>query len=583
MRITPSPCCSRSKRHDTGSTVINALTGLWNCWACGSKGNWFGITQALGDPIPVSDRYTQPVEIDFSIADQIRSRMRRPVTQGHYPELLAYCHSRGLTSETLNAWRVSTSGPDCLRFPIYALRDGKWEMVNARIRKVLNRESPGPKDWFEVKGGPTELCLGNHLLGEIKFSIVNHNNGLKDQLGGTEVLPKRVFVVEGQWDAMTAWQLGIPNVLSLPNGANHVAVGSMFRYIPDDYEVWLAVDMDDPGERCVESFFAQLGSDKVARAMMPFKDINEWMMKCPDLNRDHVYNSVKGMTEQVTKKDFLIAETNRLSSFLNVLDIATEEEEGSKFIASWPWPRLNKRLGGGIRTQETTGLLAPSGIGKTTIVNQIAIQVAKEGITVGIISLEGSRRDLGTKIIKQAKHWTGYVDNQFSDLCSRIKISRLEGSSVTWQECLKEAEVLCTAGAKLIVMDNLDYCMPRGVGAFQASAIKLEAYAQFQDLARSTDIHVVMVWQPNKVDRDQVINSGNQKGMSQALQDADNYLSLNRIGNLRRLEIEKSRFEGIIEQNKFVFLNYDKEKGCLFETDHHAELSLLGNSLPQIF
>jgi hypothetical protein len=72
--------------------------------------------------------------------------------------------------------------------------------------------------------------------------------------------------------------------------------------------------------------------------------------------------------------------------------------------------------------------------------------------------------------------------------------------------------------------------------------------------------------------------------MSQALQDSDNYLNLNRVGNLRRVEIEKTRQEGVIEQNKFVFLKYVKETGCLDECDHHAELELVGDkAMPEVF
>jgi archaellum biogenesis ATPase FlaH len=595
MRITPSPCCARSKQHDQGSTVINTASGLWNCWACGAKGNWYAITKALGEPIPASDRYIDAPEIDFSRYEELRDRQRRPITDGHYPNLLAYCRERGFNDETLNAWRVSSCGPDALRFPIFALRDGKWEMVNARIRKILNRAGNGPNDWFEVKGGPTNLCLGNHLLGELNLSLINHKNFLDSEVGPCSAITrdeksilsdsrKRVFIVEGQWDAMTAWQIGIPNVLSLPNGASNVSVASMLRYVPDDYEVWLGLDMDDPGDRATEAFFAQLGPDRVARAMLPFKDLNDWLKAVPDLKAENVYATVKGITEQVTKKDFVISETKRLSEFLNILDLETETESASRFVTPWPWPRLNKRLGGGIRTRETTGLLAPSGIGKTTFVNQIAIEAAREGVTVGIISLEGSRTDLGGKLLRQMKSRTGYIGDQLKEACARLKISRLEGTAVTWQECLAEAELFIRAGARLVVVDNLDYIMPRGINSFRANAIKLEAYAAFQDLSRNKDIHTIMVWQPNKIDRDKLINSGDQKGMSQALQDSDNYLNLNRVGNLRRVEIEKTRQEGVIEQNKFVFLKYVKETGCLDECDHHAELELVGDkAMPEVF
>lgn len=576
VRFNPSPCCARDKRE--GSTVVNTRSGLWNCHACGHGGNWFTLTRAFGDPLAADDRYENASPVDFSVYDKIRAKLRRPVTANHYPQLFAYCKSRGFSETTLNAWRVSTQGERTLRWPIYA-KDvkGAWQIVNARMRVCLGRdEHEGTKDWFETKGGPTELMIGNHLLDVDPVAIAqNDPANASTRAGGVSGTPqgsKRILVTEGQWDAMTGFQLGIPNCLSLSHGGNHVNVSSMLRYIPEDWEVWLAVDMDKTGDRCAELFFAQLGPERVARLMMPHKDLNAWLMAEPDLTAEKVLATAKGMTRLVT-----VGAAATVSSEPRFVSIDEEEGEGdaaaSPIVCQTPWDRLTRRLDGGLRAAQTTGLLAPSGIGKTTVVNQIAVHAAKQGVTVGIVSLESARGEVRSKLRDQLIGWTNYTGEAFKDTASRLLLSELEGKTVTWKQCIAEFKRMVKAGARLLIWDNPDYIMG---AAMSSNAVKLQAYAEFQNVCHLAAAHGIVVWQPLKIDRDAVINSGHQKGMSQALQDSDNYLNLNRFGRLRRIETEKARVDETIENLRYVWIKYDATTKCLNEIDHQADLAPVG-------
>ncbi len=85
--------------------------------------------------------------------------------------------------------------------------------------KVKNLDpNASSKEWFDVSGGPTDLMIGNHLF--------DKNDP-----------EKRIFIFEGQFDAMTAYQVGLRNVFSLPNGASNVNVNAMLRFIPDDCKI----------------------------------------------------------------------------------------------------------------------------------------------------------------------------------------------------------------------------------------------------------------------------------------------------------------------------------------------------------
>lgn len=550
VRFVPSPCCGRVKQ-DGGSALVNTKTGLWFCHACQKAGNWFTLTRAFGMPLAQDDRYADgPAPVNFDAYKAMLAKMRRPVTGGQHPKLLEYCHGRGFTNATLDAWRVSTLGDKTLRWPIFArTADEKWQAANARMRVVLGRDEAAAAketvDWFEVKGGTTDLCVGNHLL---------DFNG-----------PKRVLIVEGQWDAMVAWQCGIANVLSLPNGAANVSVASMLRYIPEDWEVWLAVDMDKPGDKCAELFFAQLGPDRVGRLELPYKDLNEWLDKKGDLSADQILSCARGFTTSISRRRKAVEEVAR-SKFIS-LDAPDDDAKEVKIVCSTPWPRLTKRLGGGLRETQTMGILAPSGIGKTTVVGQLCVHAAAEGIQVGVIMLEGERDEAKKMLRRQLAGWTQLTGEAFKAAAARIMLSELEGKDVRWQDVNEEAQALCEAGAKLIIVDNYDYV---SVGAY-ANDAKMQAYAGLQVIVKRYRAHGVVVWQPLKIDRTKVVNSGDQKGMSSALQDAAVYMNLNRFGPKRRIEIEKARVDDPDEVTH-VWLTYNHQTGCLDEDAHQVEI-----------
>jgi len=520
IRFRPSPCCN-ANNHQNPSCQVEDQKGMWRCFSCGVVGNWFTLTRAFGDPLADGDRYRDGIfRYSADWGQLFTKQTRRPVTSGHYPQLLDYALARGIDRETLNLWLVTTKGPNNLRWPIFLWNNNKWEMVNARIRACTGDGKI--RDWYEIRGGPTDLLIGNHLL----------------KLNGS----KRAIITEGQWDAMTLTQLGFDNVFSLPNGSTNIRVAEMLRYIPDAWEVWLAMDGDRAGDRAIEKFFAQLGPERVARIQLPVKDANQMLIENPDLTKTDIENCIVGLTKQtmVSKKN---------NDWL-ALDMNSDDDDGkSEIIINTPFPELTRILAGGFRASQTTGILAPSGRGKTTLVNQLGIFAANNGVRTGLISLEGGRKALKRKL-QDCVRGTCKRETWLKTV-NKITVSRLEGSKVTWTQCIEELKSMAEHGCKLLIIDNLDHIMRDS-----NSSDKSNAYAEIIEMSRLTDTHSIVVWQPNKVNRDKIVNSGNQKGYSQALQDADNYLNLNRIRDYNLIEVEKSREEGVHGDGK-VWLVYD--------------------------
>lgn len=543
LRFRPCPKCGHDKS-DNPAGQINATTGLWRCFACDAVGNWFTLTREFGNPLPENDRWKNDRnQINPKLYEHLRKQPRRPVADGHYPELLAYCHQRRIGNDTLNAWKVSTRGDAALRFPIYAWINDTWEIVNARIRVCIDPNAK-VRDYFEIKGGPTRLLLGNHLIDA---------NG-----------PKRAILFEGQWDVMTAYELGITNVFSIPNGANNIHVADMLQYIPDDWEIWLAMDNDAAGQKAIEKFFAQLGPDRVARLKLPTKDLNDWAVSNHSLTASDVLNTVCGVTT-------MISMTGTTPEMFLGIKMDESVDETNAPIAFSPWKKLNHLLAGGFRAGETTGVLAPSGVGKTTWCNHVAVFNASESTKVGLISLEGTREALKRKI-RDAVRGVCSPD-KYQQTLNHLMISNLESTATTWTECIDEFKIMIGNGAKLLILDNLDFITRDN------QSDKLRSYAAIVGLAREHNVHVIVVWQPNKVDRNACVNSGNQKGYSQTFQDSDNYINLNVIDDFTRLEVEKSREQGVRRIDNKCWFVYDKKTRTFAECEVQKDLTDKKNSV----
>lgn len=552
LRFSPCPSCQDQKRSGSGvrkatSADVNLKSGLWRCFACGARGNWLTLTRAFGAELPRSDRYKdQRPEDLWKLKDFYASQKRHLLSQSGCMPLLHYIAERGIRPETLDRFLVTTLGTDSLRWPLHAWEGGKWVMVNAKLKKVLNREPDEAGSRFEKAGGPTQLAIGQHLI--------SAGNG------------ERVFVWEGEWDAMSADQVGLKNSVSIPNGASAVHVGSVLRYIPEDWPIFVGMDNDEAGERGVEAFFAQCDPRRLARIMVPapHKDLNDWLKAKPDLTAEEVIATAVGIG--IVKQ---APPPGPVSLGQIQLKVATRPESvKARMVCSFPWPALNDIFKGGLLSKQTTGFLAPSGIGKTTAVNQVAIYAAAQGCKTGLISLEDARDDLYENI-NQAALGTLAVDD-VARAADNLWVSQLEGSAVSWVEILEELDRMADSGCRLAIVDNLDHTADRS-NQHNGMDMKITAYAAMIELAKRRDMHIIAVWQCKKLDRDQIVNSGNQKGYGQTFLDAANYVNMNRmvIGGVEqsRLEVEKARAGGTSFTKRHVWLQYVEAKRSFFQVD----------------
>lgn len=178
----------------------------------------------------------------------------------------AWLSQRGISKETADKAKLFSADKwfarlnktaDCIGFPYY--RDGA--LVAAKYRSFPE------KDFTQDSGGAHDF-----------FGI--------DHVDTT----KPLIIVEGEIDALTLMEAGIPNAVSVPSGAPiKVADGKVlpsedkkFAYVWNAREVIeavpyvvLATDQDGPGQALAEELARRIGKEKCRVAKFDAKDLND--------------------------------------------------------------------------------------------------------------------------------------------------------------------------------------------------------------------------------------------------------------------------------------------------------------------
>lgn len=190
FRLCPY-CSPRPTRDNLNSFSINLKTGQFKCLraSCGATGNMVTLSKdfdfSLGNEV---DEYYRPRR-------QFR-KMRtpeRPIVPK--PEAIRYLAGRGISEEAVRRYQVTvqTEHPNILVFPFL---DGDGEMQFVKYRKTdFDRERDGSKEWCEAGCRPI-------LFGMAQCADFG-----------------RLVVTEGQIDSLSLATAGVPNAVSVPNGA----------------------------------------------------------------------------------------------------------------------------------------------------------------------------------------------------------------------------------------------------------------------------------------------------------------------------------------------------------------------------
>lgn len=189
---------------------------------------------------------------------------------------------------------------------------------------------------------------------------------------------KYLTITEGELDALSVSQAfdGKYPVVSLPDGADSVkrAVEKQYEWLDRFDNIVLMLDTDKPGRAAADLMASMLPAGKAQIASLGEKDANEVLLKhgtAPIVKA--FWNARPWQPDGIVSGDEFTLD-----------DLLSDGQAGLDL----PYPVLNEKLLG-LRKGELTLVTAGSGIGKSTLVRELAYMLrVKYGMKVGNVFLE---------------------------------------------------------------------------------------------------------------------------------------------------------------------------------------------------
>lgn len=259
---TYCPQC-HNQRHDKRdkSLSVDLDKGLWHCHYCGWSGT---LTESTYDPSPEGKRKwmeQQPWYRQTQIRQQKRE-YKKPQPGPTAPmsaKALAWFKGRGISEETLLATKV-TEG----------------------------------LEWMPQKNGQANTVQFNYYHnGELVNTKFRTGDKCFKLVSGAELLPynidaikgqKECIITEGEMDALSFYECGRHDVISVPNGAN-ANLDYLDNYIEEYFEdketIYIASDTDTKGVLLRDELLRRFGVERcrVLEYGDGCKDANEHLMK----------------------------------------------------------------------------------------------------------------------------------------------------------------------------------------------------------------------------------------------------------------------------------------------------------------
>jgi twinkle protein len=461
-----------SKDGEAGQSLSVRLTGnkagVWADFQSGEGGDlidlWCAVKGlSLAEAVTEAKDYLGIRDDKPKREEKTFKRPAKPHCQTPKARALEWLTSRGLEPRTIAAFKIGEQiqgGKTYAVFPY--LRDG--ELVNVKYRNADEKKD------MRQEGGAEPCLFGWHLI---------------------EPRTRTVAITEGEIDAMTLWQAGIP-ALSVNAGAgNHQWIESDWDRLERFSEILIAFDSDEAGEKGARDVIARLGIERCKRLKFPAKDANQWLMD--GACGEDFANAVKDCKPDDPP------ELRRLSDFMGQVKALFYPVHGQRRD---PVLRLDQDLNWfEFRDGEVTVWTGYNGHGKSLALSQVQLGLFKQGERFCVFSGEMPPERQLKRMSKQAsgldKPTPAYLDAIEAYLRERVWVFDVIGSA-TLDRLLEVFEYACKRyGIKHFVIDSLMMTdVPEdGPGALTEQKKAIQKLCNF---AKRLHCHVHLVAHPRK-------------------------------------------------------------------------------------
>lgn len=477
--------------------LSGAKAGVWADFASGESGDMLDLwVKARGLSMSAAmAEAKQFLGIRDSMPERPTREFKRPQKpRCHTPKsaVKAWLNSRGLSDETIAAFKVGEQERDGKTYAVFPyLRDG--ELVNAKYR------NPAEKKDMRQEGGAEPCLFGWHLI---------------------DPKTRRVALCEGEIDAMTLHQAGIP-ALSVNAGAgNHQWLENDWNRLERFSELLIAFDSDEAGEKGAREVMHRLGEERCKRLVFPAKDANDYLMQGADgSDFDECARSAKSVDPE---------ELRQISDFMARVKSMFYPAPGE---AGDPVLRLDRNLDWfEFRPGELTVWTGYNGHGKSLMLSQVLLGLISQGEKCVVFSGEMTPERQLKRLAKQAtgldRPTLAYLDSVGRWLMDRMWVFNVVGSATIDRLLSVFLYAIKRYGARHFVIDSLMMTdVPEdGSGAMTAQK---EAVCKLCDFAKRHGCHLHLVAHPRKgVDESKGPGKLDVAGSSKITDGADNVFTV---------------------------------------------------------
>lgn len=448
--------------------ITGQKAGVWADFASGEKGDLLDLWaacrgQSIAEAITEAKAWLGVRDVKPAPESKSYKRPSKPQCQAPKSRVREWLAGRGLEDRTLAAFKIGEQMRDGKAYAVFPyLRDG--ELVNVKYR------NPDEKRDMRQEGGAEPCLFGWHLI---------------------EPKVRTVAICEGEIDAMTLWQAGIP-ALSVNAGAgNHQWIESDWQRLERFSEILIAFDNDEAGQKGAAEVIRRLGAMRCKRLTFPAKDANDWLMQ-----------GAGGEDFQNAAKDAKPDDPMELRSASEFMDKVAAMFHPAGGASGDPVLRLDKDLPWfEFRRGELSVWTGYNGHGKSLMLSQVLLGLVQQGERLCVFSGEMTPERQLKRMSKQAtgvdRPTIGYLKAVSDWMRGRIWIFDLTGSA-TIKRLLEVFEYANKRyGIRHFVIDSLMMTDVPEDGPGSMSAQK-EAIQKMCNFARANGCHLHLVAHPRK-------------------------------------------------------------------------------------
>lgn len=499
------PFCGGGDHNDYNTFAVNMSTGLWNCrrGSCSKKqGNFKELCEFFGEANYDVENYMQITRS----APNKRKTYDKPDPDSLLPitdEIVTFFGTRKISEETLKDWKIAADDKGNIVFPFY--RDGVLTYVKYRKPKKHKKED-GPKEWQMANTEPILYGMDN----------VSYN--------------KPLVICEGEIDALSLYEAGVTNVVSVPCGCQNLEwVNICWEWLEAFSQIVLFGDADEPGIEMVTTLLKRLGEDRCMIAKeYPELIYNgqDFGRTCKDANEILMCYGPDGLKQVVDS-----CEAAPIKGILNLADVPFVDMSSKPKILT-KIPELDYMIGG-LMEGGVTIFSGKRGEGKSTVSGTLALNAIQEGRSVCAYSGElpaemylewimlqateskyisyktdeRTGKNLATispTIQKRIRDW---INNKFYLYDNSCIMDEKQEDSIlkVFEACARRY------GCTLFIMDNL---MSALTSADEENKAQAKFMARLKAFASKYKVHVIVVAHPRKEKADSVFTNDSVSGSS---------------------------------------------------------------------